>query len=291
VADDPNDDIPFEAVDSPDILTAPNLAGLPAQPHQPTEETVARWVGTFDRLRETSKLLAELVQITTSVATRLLENLPQNWPRDSRLNNASRVLDDGIPIVYVPRAEIVREILEQDDYESRARIVADNRVDISDDCGAALDSRPLHFTVADLSGLVHEAVAVLRVGRFAAAQSLAVNVSDHIVRRTMDPKWKYRQIVDTINESSFEDELLNVSLAFRPALPFYAFWPFGSPPPPQLNRHCTVHGLSADHASEKNATVSVMLATSLAMALTEWRQRIDNLHLGEDPCTPTRTDL
>lgn len=275
VTDNADDGIHIRPVTLSETPTTPVLSGLRTQAQQPTEETVARWIGTFDRLHETAQLLAEMVQVTTSVARRLLDNLPTNWPRGSRLNNASHVLDDGIPIAYVPRAEIVGKILEEDDYEARATVVADNRLDIADDCRAAIDSRPPHYTVADLSGLIYEAATVLVERRFASAQSLAVNVADNIVRRTMDPKWKYGRIVSTIKDSHFDDELLPVSLAFQPALRFYAFWAFGSTPPPRLNRHCTAHGLSPEHATEANATVSVMLATSLLVAVTEWRNWID----------------
>ncbi len=283
--DGDDDDIYLQPVDPREMLTTPELSGLLPQ-DQPTEETVARWVATVARLdewwQETSPLLVEMVKLTSSLHRRLMDNLPTNWPRDgSRLNNSWQVLQDGIPIAYVPRAEIVHKILEEDAYEDRARVVADNRLDIADDCRAALDSRTLHYTVADLSVLIDEAVAVLVEGRFASAQSLAVNIADNIVRRTMDPKWKYGRIVATIKDSRFEDELTSVALAFQPTLRFYEFWRFGGTPPRRLNRHRTAHWLTPEHVTEANATASVMLATSLLLAVTDWRNWIDSQNAQE----------
>jgi hypothetical protein len=56
--------------------------------------------------------------------------------------------EDGIPIVYVPRAEIVRAILEADDYDSRIKVLVTNRHDVADDCRAAINQKPLHPLVS-----------------------------------------------------------------------------------------------------------------------------------------------
>jgi hypothetical protein len=79
-------------------------------------------------------------------------------------------------------------------------------------------------------------------------------------------------MVKTIEKSRFDDELLNVSLAFRPLLSFYATWTPGDPAPPpvRLSRHHTTHDASPDQLTERNATVAAMLATSLVLAVSDW---------------------
>lgn len=222
------------------------------------------------------QLWDEVFRVSLAASKRLQENLPTNWPK-SRLSGMWKVLeDDGIPVVYVPRAETVRAILDGSDYESRMRVLVGHRISIADDCLAAMDRQDLHPSIADLGGLIREAQSVLAHGYFAGAQCLAVNVCDVIVRRTVEPKWKYPKIVKTIEDSGFDDELLSVALAFRPVLSFYAEYTFGDPNPPvKLNRHRTAHEVSPDHTSEHNATIAVMLATSLALAVTDWRTWID----------------
>jgi hypothetical protein len=83
----------------------------------------------------------------------LRDNLPKNWPHDGKpLIDVWR--EDGIPIVYVTRAEIVRAILEEDDYDSRMKVLVANRHDVADDCRAAINPKLLHPLAADLDELI-----------------------------------------------------------------------------------------------------------------------------------------
>jgi hypothetical protein len=242
------------------------------------DEVVRQFAESVLRLRPTFDLVGEVLHVAAGAASRVRENLPTNWPRDSKLNNAWHVLaEDGIPIVYVPRADIVGAILREDDYESRVRLLLTGRREVVDDCRTAINQQPLHPHISDVGILIQEAITLLEEKRFAGAQSLAANVCDTIIRRTMPPRPKYPQMIKTIEESYFDDELLSVYLAFRPVLSFYAPWWPGdpTPPPTRFSRHRTSHDASPDHMSEPNATIAVMLATSLSLAVTMWWRRLE----------------
>ncbi|MBB5161591.1 hypothetical protein [Mycobacterium sp. AZCC_0083] len=217
------------------------------------------------------ELIDQAIRAAAYMSTRLRESLPINWPRDGRLNGVWAVLtEDGLPLVYVPRAEIVQAVLDAENYADRVRVLVGRRDDVIDDCRTAINATQLHPSVADLGDFVREALTLLAERRFAGAQSLAANLCDTIIRGTMPPRRPYSQMVKTIDESRLGDELLSVSLAFRPVLQFYVPWNPGDPPAARLRRHCTAHFVSPEQLTERNATIAVMLATSLLLAVSEW---------------------
>lgn len=265
--------------DSPglDVTTMMELAKLMGRARQEMDDVMGRIVSSTLQFNEVhDQLWGEFVKAALAASQRMQEGLPANWPQSGLSGVWGVMVDDGIPLAYVPRPDTVRAILDQPDYGSRMEVVARNRVTIAEDCRIATADAELHRMVADLGNLIGEAQSLLADGYLAGAQCLAVNLSDTIVKRTMEPRWRYPKIVQTIKESGFDDELLSVSLAFRPVLSFYAVYTIGeSTPPVQLSRHRTAHDLSPDHASEHNATIAVMLATSLALAVTEWCNWLD----------------
>jgi hypothetical protein len=89
---------------------------------------------------------------------------------------------------------------------------------------------------------------------------------------------RYPLMIETVNDAHFDDELLDLALALRPVVSFLAEWrpsDHSKPKPKRLSRHLSVHGASPEHFSEGNATLAVMLATSLLIGLSEGENLID----------------
>jgi hypothetical protein len=55
---------------------------------------------------------------------RLRDRLPPNWPAHVDFDELTMVMwDDGIPMVWVPRAEIVTEVLAPPDRDARVQVL------------------------------------------------------------------------------------------------------------------------------------------------------------------------
>lgn len=204
--------------------------------------------------------------------------MPQNWPHPSNGENLDEffaILDEGIPLAYVPRPTIVTELLEAPDYESRVGVLTSRTAEIIEDCRAALNAHPLHLDVANLRPLMEEVLSVLRLGYPASAQSLAVCISDALLHRTLQTR-RYLKIIKRIESAGLDDVfytgVYRFELALRPVISFLNDWDSLSddPPPDRLSRTATVHGTSPEHLSEGNAVIAVMLATSLLLGVSEW---------------------
>lgn len=193
--------------------------------------------------------------------------------------------DEGLPLVWVPRNEILQLLVEAPDADTRRGILQSHRDEILEDCVTVLDD-PAPLLAGGLSTLPamccewvkesDEAARALKAGYVGPAQSHAANVIEGIAPYMSfflvdEPTKK-----DTLSRAkeSVEDveslTLLMNYLALRPLVLAYDKW-FSStdgPPPDHFARHATVHG--AGHPmvfNEFNALTAVMLATSLTRQL------------------------
>jgi hypothetical protein len=116
-------DIPPEEPNLTHVRTITALVGSMQRVQHEVDEISRQFAASLFRLRSSFDLIDRLFHTAGEAAARLRDNLPKNWPHDGKLlNDVWRVLaEDGIPIVCVPRAEIVRAILEEDDYDSRMK--------------------------------------------------------------------------------------------------------------------------------------------------------------------------
>lgn len=240
------------------------------------EKLVGQLASSILQLQEERQRLArQLVEAAVFATKRIQESIPRNWPTTGLSGVWNVMEEEGIPLAYIPRAEIVGRILAEPDYEARLRVLQSHWPDIAEDCVSAINSRQLHAAIADLGDFLHEAIEVLSAGKFASAQSLAVNLADTMIRRILPSGrkyWRYGDMKNLIRESSFDDEILTFSLSLRPLLSFYTNWRPGdlTPPPKNVSRHRTAHDVSPDHMSELHAIVAVMLSTSLALGVSDF---------------------
>ena len=252
----------------------PDLAELVAAPRGLADAmaaALAPWQAEMERLRE----------MATSVGRELGRATPPNWPEDHDLQ-LGRLMElasrSGVPLVWIPRAEVVTELVESTDPHD---VLLHRSPDILEDCRqAVLDSDTMALQPA--ATMVVEAMDSLQDGRAMVAQAGAA-VACEILWKTgyQDQDSRHFQ---TVYESIRKDPAAAPMRFLRGALltmsglsswsTFYA--DRGDPIPEVFNRHGTVHTLSPLQYKPTNALLGVMLASGLLRETheinsTRWR--------------------
>ena len=112
------------------------------------------------------------------------QRLPQNWPANvsARLWAARSIIEaEGIPLAYVPRADVVGLVFEAASRNDRVKVLLAHQNEILDDCDQAL-AVDLHSHVKGQVPLIRQAFASYRSGHVAASQALSVVVCDTLIR-------------------------------------------------------------------------------------------------------------
>jgi hypothetical protein len=205
---------------------------------------------------------------------RMRESLPPNWPADIDLDRVVAVIqDDGLPLVWVPRAEVVVEVMAATDRSARIEVLVAHFDELVADCREVLTSVG-HETLTGQLPLARRAVDALEAGHHEAAQALAVVVTETAVARAISDKY-----ADVKKQVLFDPDLvaytqLRLRAALAPIGRFYTTWyaSSGQPAPEALSRHVTVHQADYSHYTPGNATVAVLLAVSVLRALQELQE-------------------
>ena len=175
---------------------------------------------------------------------------------------AEVALEEGIPLTWVPRHEIVLELLHAASRADRLAIIEERRSDILDDCEAILSE-----SSEEDAEVCNEAIVALRDGLPRAAQALAANLIDSIVlgfggQSPRNQLTERAQVPYT--ELPFRG--FAESLAIRPLYRTFCRWypATGTPPPEHFSRHATAHAADTPAVyNQQNPMIAVMLATSL----------------------------
>jgi hypothetical protein len=167
---------------------------------------------------------------------------------------------DGIPLGWVPSIELVRELIELPDTEARFTLLHARRAEICEHCVDIAESRAVLWMPE-----CAEAALVLRNGHPAAAQSLAANVIDTILRAVaaQGVKLRPRKPLDPDSPIIVEGE----RVVIKPLISAMREWrpKSGVPIPVRFSRHVTAHGMGYPGSTdETKALIAVMLATSMA---------------------------
>jgi len=206
----------------------------------------------------------------------LTDLLPPNWKEVPDLDIetiVAIVLNEGIPLVWVPRAAIVTALVGVADADARDAILIRSRDEIAHDCLAVI-GEVADTNLKPLAGLAAEAVAALQAGHSSSAQALAGNVFDTLLRdmtrrgvifnTPQGGYFKYAKVRNQITPVSDETVLRQ----FRPACVLSAALPAlqdfdpSDPPPARFVRHATAHGARPEQYTEVNAIIAAMLMAS-----------------------------
>lgn len=177
---------------------------------------------------------------------------------------ATVALDEGIPLSWVPRTEIVVLLIDADGPAARVGILTDRREDILDDCEQALAPIAHEWAVQ-----CHSAIAAMRGNLDGPAQSHASNIIDSIVLGLHGKNG--REHAKTQAREDFDElplQLAAENLSLRPLFRAFTTWfpHTGIDPPDHFARHATSHAVGhAGVFAPISALVAVMLATSLTV--------------------------
>ncbi|MBF6085204.1 hypothetical protein IU485_27910 [Nocardia cyriacigeorgica] len=242
----------------------------------PVIDVRSLWVDAVPRVVPDAAMLG-IDSTITDLVKKVLEDIasryPDNWPEDfTDLAVAQQIVEaDGIPIVYVPRADIVAELVEQPDRAGRVCVILARVADIADDCMKALEE-PITVELECLRPLLRKAVAALKDGHGESAQALAVNLVDTLLRNVHRNRTVAAQrcVVKNIVASQVSKQL-RYDLGVAPIVRLWTEWDVASPHPrpAEPSRHVTIHNAHPDHYTPENAVICVMIATSLILALNE----------------------
>lgn len=187
---------------------------------------------------------------------------------------ATVALDEGIPLSWVPRTEIVVLLIEADGADERVGILTDRRDDILDDCDKALAPIAHEWAVQCRS-----AIAAMRANLDGPAQSHASNIIDSIVlglhgkKGREHAKMRAWKVLDELPL-----QLAAENLSLRPLFRAFTTWfpNTGIDPPDYFARHATSHAVGhAGVFAPTSALVAVMLATSLTVQYARDELRTD----------------
>jgi hypothetical protein len=218
-----------------------------------------------------------------SLIKRQLDSLPPNWSDDVIYSeNLQTVIhDDGIPLVWVPRSEIVTELLAATSRAARVAVLLARCDEIVEDCRLVLTDIS-HETLAAQRPLAMKAVNAFAGGHYEAAQALAVVVTETAVAHQF-PNADYAATKKQVNFDLVQARLtkIRVEAALIPINPFYTAWKpsWGIPAPEELSRHVSVHQADVGHYTKSNSTVAILLVTSVLRALQEMRKQTDTAQL------------
>ncbi|POG43093.1 hypothetical protein BV881_33760 [Streptomyces sp. ZL-24] len=224
-------------------------------------------------LRET---LAKAVAPLLPVLERLDAMMPGNW-RGQRLDyrDMVRLMQEGVPLAWVPPADVIRQLLAADGASSRSKVIDDCRPEILASCREAL-AEVTDQRLAAQRELLEECARAIKGGMFSSAQALAANVWDTLMRGiafanpdllTSKGTWSYGHIKRNVPSVEAEEDAtigeFRRAVVFLPlAKTLEEFW-HPRPVPPSFNRHATAHATGSVQYTASNAMTALMLAVSV----------------------------
>jgi len=204
----------------------------------------------------------------------LRKRLPPNWPPEVDIDRLVGVIqDEGIPLVWVPRSEIVGELMVLPDRESRVQALLAHASELMADCRNVLGD-VVTESLAGQVPLALKAVDAFEAGHPEAAQALAVVITETAVAAAISGKYEVVKKRVLFDPDLVPYTQLRLQAALAPIGPFYTTWyaSSGKPAPESLSRHVAVHQASPKHYTIGNSIVAVMLASSVLRALQELQE-------------------
>lgn len=245
-------------------------------------EAVRRLIDTnvFDDLRKVALEAA-------SFAKRLQPHFPINWPED-KTAECAKLCMQGVPIVFVPRTEIVSRMLAAKNITGVKLVALRNDKQIIEDCEAAISE--CAWLTKDMRLQITEGIESYKDGRYRAAQSTTNVAFDSILDEIVDMrKWRRRNgQPKTLSASmvrkltdEFSGDIMDLPLSRAPFYTLLMFPIIGAALSPfeigdvkshkaDYNRHASTHTVSSKQYKKSNALFAIMVVASICK-ITELR--------------------
>ncbi|HEY0448216.1 hypothetical protein [Actinophytocola sp.] len=217
------------------------------------------------------RFIVPVVSKLPDVSTRIF---PVNWVgvQGVRLSVVLPiVMDEGIPLMWVPRASILQALVAARDARARRSILGRRWKDVATDCEQVL-TEIVHDRFASDVILGRQAVASLQGGYAAASQALSANLLDSVLRKHLNASLR-KQVTNHKNGNRLDIDSFSarLGLTMAPVWRGYAeYWlDKGDRVPYSFTRHASAHAVSKRQYSRINAVVAIMLISSVLKLLDE----------------------
>jgi len=249
---------------------AQTIAEISAQASRQMSEQLTPFLEDFQRFT-IKPWLKKLEPVFQQLAGMARDSMPPNWDATdlgmkALLRRGELIQSEGLPLVWVPRAQLVTSLETELSPEDRLRHLHNNAARILADCHESLadvKEPRVHF----LAESIEEAVTSAELGNSRAAQALATAALDTGYTRLLNltsSDARRRFIRDLRSETL---GWIRFSLAMAPLPVALKNFKRGGVPPERYNRHATFHAVTPEQYSETNALLACMLATS---CIREW---------------------
>jgi len=198
---------------------------------------------------------------------------PSNWPEDfeSHLPELLAMLnDEGIPVAWVPRWELLEQLINAGRAEARSELLVDERQAIVEDCAELLQGIEME-SLLPIMPAVEELLEACRAGLWKVAALAAVPLVHSVVESL---KWvtdqqrarKYHAIDAKVTLRELLERATRAPLVL-----FYEDWHprSGKARPQHLTRHVMSHQFGPEQVTDRNCVVAVMLLTSLFVTVDQ----------------------
>lgn len=210
---------------------------------------------------------------------RLQELDPENW-RGERLRRLDMltVMEEGIPLVWTPPADVIHDLLDAPDAPARRKVLEQQAAAVLEHCRTVLTDVHRHDLTAEV-GFLNDCLDSIDSGKRAAAQVLSSSVLDTVLRamvradtslQNSQGGFNFKVLAAQLPKATpdtlvgqFRAYCINTSIhkAYEPY--------FGPPVPEEYNRHATAHAAGPTQITLANALAAVMLAVALLRELEE----------------------
>jgi hypothetical protein len=229
-----------------------------------------RMLASLQRTQETMAQFAEAMQ------RQLEEALPANW-RGMSARDISRALDmalaSGVSVVWVPRADIVRALLDAPNDTAREAVLIERTGDVLDDLAVTL-AEATHPELGHIRKMAAEAIAACVDGHFAPGQShaaaaLSGAVHDYFGEERFN---RARERFEKDHPDDVELALLRMTTLLRVLARALQHTDYAAP---GFNRHASLHGRSPEQHNQANALAALLLLVGLLRELHVWFEQDD----------------
>ena len=196
-------------------------------------------------------------------------HLPSNWREvdlepDDLEEEVRAILEEGIPLAWVPSGRVIELLLAAPDAPSRRRVITNNHKGILSDCERVVSRLAVKRALFYVD-MIRKAIRALRDGHVEAAQSLATNVLDTLVNHHTKDALGVPVGVAT-NASSykkFKRQSWRLTLAVHPVTTIMSGRFTVEDRPDGYRRNATAHAITKHQYNRINAVLAIMNATSL----------------------------
>jgi hypothetical protein len=202
---------------------------------------------------------------------RRVRGLPSNWLGvsapdvldDDKLRLI--VLEEGIPLAWVPGAALIERIMSANDAAERRQLIRNGWRGILRDCERAATELPSRQARSH-ARFIHLSASAIAEGHYEAGQALAANLVDTLGRsfvhvHLVGYNWS---LVTAKNQRTKLSKLaLRALLVLGPLAVGHSDYRPGDSVPRAFSRHATAHGVSRKQYTKVNSLLALMNATAL----------------------------